>query len=522
MSNDVTEEFSNLRAMLWPIHRRELRKFLPLLLLIFFIAFNYNTLRTMKDTLVVATGKSSGAEVIPFIKVWVMFPGSILMTWVFARLCNRLSRENVFYVMLGVFITYFATFVLVLYPNSETIHPHAFADSLQSVLPLGLKGFVAMIRNWSFTIFYAVAELWGNIVLFLLFWGFANQVTHLSEAKRFYSILGIGANIAGIIAAQISQTISGVGYLPWIPYGTRAWDQQMMFLVGLVILTGFAAMAVFRWMHTHALDAESGETVAAVKGEVKGKMSMWKSFKELFTSPYLLSLAIIAIGYNIVINLVEVPWKHQMHEMLPNPSDYNRYMNQVLMMIGFIATFAAFFVTNNVIRLFGWTFTAMMTPVLLLLTSALFFTSFFFKENLHGLAATLLGSTPLALVVFFGTVQNCIARGAKYTVYDTTKEIAFVPLPQDTKIRGKAVIDGVCTRLGKSGGSIIHQILLISFSSVAGSLPYIAICIVATLAVWMVALIYMGRQFNALAAQEGSAEPVPAPTASKQEPVLQA
>ena len=77
------------------------------------------------------------------------------------------------------------------------MHPHQLADSLQAVLPVGCKGLIAMFRNWSFTIFYVICELWGSMVLSVLFWGFANEVTHITEARRFYSMLGLVASFAG-------------------------------------------------------------------------------------------------------------------------------------------------------------------------------------------------------------------------------------------------------------------------------------------------------------------------------------
>ncbi len=76
-------EFSRWRSFIWPVHHFELKKLLPMLLIFFLVSFDYNILRTLKDTLVV-TAKGSGAEVIPFIKVWGMFPGAIIMTYLFS------------------------------------------------------------------------------------------------------------------------------------------------------------------------------------------------------------------------------------------------------------------------------------------------------------------------------------------------------------------------------------------------------------------------------------------------------
>ncbi len=37
-------------------------------------------------------------------------------------------------------------------------------------------GPISILRNWTFCLFYVMAELWGSVVVSLLFWGFANQV----------------------------------------------------------------------------------------------------------------------------------------------------------------------------------------------------------------------------------------------------------------------------------------------------------------------------------------------------------
>lgn len=108
-----------------------------MLLIFFLISFDYNVLRTLKDSLLI-TAKSSGAEVIPFVKVWAMFPGAILMTLLFTWLSNRLARDTVFNIIISIFLVYFAVFTFILYPIRDSIHPHGFADYLQSALPPGI------------------------------------------------------------------------------------------------------------------------------------------------------------------------------------------------------------------------------------------------------------------------------------------------------------------------------------------------------------------------------------------------
>lgn len=498
-SKTEDDQFTGLKALIWPVHNHELKKLLPMLVIFFLITFNYNVLRTMKDALVV-TAKSSGAEVIPFIKVWVMFPGAIILTYIFTRLSNRFSRETVIYSILGLFLGYFFFFTYFIYPARESLHANSLADYLQSILPSGSKGFVSMVRYWSFTTFYAMSELWSNIILSLLFWGFANQVTKVAESKRFYSLFGIGINLSGVAAGACSMYFCLQEYNPRLPFGQDAWEQTMMILIALVLISGVVAIGLFRWMHTKVLTDPRYYDQKEALGDkkLKGKMSMRKNFSYLFKSDYLMSIATIVIAYNLVINLVEVVWKHQVRELYPNPQDYNLYMSQISTIIGAIATFTSVFVAGTSIRKMGWTFTALLTPVILFVTSICFFGFFFFKSELSSFSLAVFGATPLAMAVFFGSAQNIMSRAAKYTVYDATVQMSFIPLDPESKTKGKAAIDGVCNRLGKSSGSMIHQSLLLAFGNLTASAPYVAAFLFGSIAIWTSSTLWLGKRFNIL------------------------
>ena len=55
------------------------------------------------------------------------------------------------------------------------LHPHALADSLEAALPAGAAGMVALLRNWTYSLFFCACELWGGVVISLLFWSLANE-----------------------------------------------------------------------------------------------------------------------------------------------------------------------------------------------------------------------------------------------------------------------------------------------------------------------------------------------------------
>src|SRR6202000_1427601 len=120
----------------------------------------------------------------------------------------------------------------------EYIHPHGLADQLQSVLPSGFQGLITLFRNWSYTLHYAMSELWGTMIMTVLFWGFANEVSTIKDAKRFYAILGVGANIATIIAGQVSVFLSKPLWNIFPIFKDDPWGSSVAFSSLLVVIVG--------------------------------------------------------------------------------------------------------------------------------------------------------------------------------------------------------------------------------------------------------------------------------------------
>lgn len=493
----MSETFGKIRSFLWPIYRSELSKFLPVFLIFFLVGFNYSILRATKDALVI-TAPASGAEALPFLKVWAILPMAFLFTFLFTRVSNKLTRERVFYAMMSVFIVFFLLFTFVLYPFRDHLHPHEFADRMQAHLPLGLQGLVAVFRNWTFTAFYVMSEMWSTIIMTVLCWGFVNEITNVNDAKRFYGLLGVGINFSGVAAGQVATSLSQHVYNPHLPFGTDSWGQSIFFLNGIVILVGLICMGLFRWLHAKGFGYNSAGIEPHDHSSETFKMGLRKNFAYLAKSKYLICIAIIVVTYNIAINLVEVVWKDQVKQLYPNPSDFNAYMGKVLTVIGVIATTTSVFISGNIIRKLSWTSSAMISPLILVTTGIGFFSFLFFQDYGLGVVAGLLGSTPLAMCVFFGSLQNCLARASKYTLFDATKELAFIPLSKESRLKGKAAIDGVGSRLGKSGGSIIHQGLLVFFGTISLSTPYVALILLGAIGAWIVAVKSLGKKFNEL------------------------
>lgn len=484
--------------MLWPVHGFELKKLIPMLLLMFFINFNYTILRDTKDALIV-TAQGSGAETIPFLKVWGVLPVAILLMLVYAKLSNVLSKTRLFYATISGFLVFFLLFKFVLYPMKDILHPHGVADQLQAALPEGFRGLVAVFRNWTFSLFYIMSELWGSMALSLLFWQFANDITRVSESKRFYAMFGIGANIAMLPSGELIKYFARVGNNAGA--GVDGFGLTLNYLTFLVILAGVATMGIYWWINKNVLtDSRFYDASDVKKKKEKPKLPLKESFAYLMKSKYLLALSLIVIGYGVCIQLVEVTWKNQVKLQYPTGTEYVGFMGMFSQITSLLTIFMMLFVGGNVIRRFGWKTGALFTPVVLLFTGVAFFAFVIFRDQLGGFIS-MLGTTPLMLAVVFGTAQNILSKSTKYSLFDPTKEMAYIPLDQESKVKGKAAIDVVGARFGKAGGAMINQGLIVGTGSIALIAPYVAVVMLAILGVWIFAARSLGNQFTALTAQ---------------------
>lgn len=126
--------------------------------------------------MLVVTAPGSGAEIIPFLKTYVNLPAAIAFTVLYSKMNNVMSPSRVFYACITPFLAFFASFAAFIYPARDSLHPHAAADYLLAHLPVAFAPLISIFRNWTYAVFYTAAELWGSVVVSVLFWGLANQV----------------------------------------------------------------------------------------------------------------------------------------------------------------------------------------------------------------------------------------------------------------------------------------------------------------------------------------------------------
>lgn len=482
-----------LKSVIPPANER--KKLTPLALMFFCILFNYTILRDTKDVLMI-TAPKSGAEVIPFIKTYVNLPTAIGFTALYSKLCDKFEQKNVFYLCTVPFLVFFGLFAMIIYPNVGVLHPHGLVDAIAAMLPAGFSAPLSIIRNWSYTVFYVMAEMWGSVVASLLFWSFANEVTTVDEAKKYYPLFGMGANVALIFSGQYVKWVSAMrGRLP---PGIDAWGVSLKYLMGAVVASGGALIGLFKYMQDNVLTDPAcvdQEKQALKKKKKKTKMSMKESAQFLMNSPYIRDLAILVISYGMCINIVEVSWKSKLKAAFPNPNDYSVFMGNFSSCTGAVTLFMML-LGRTIFQKFGWRKAALVTPTMIGVTGACFFLLQLFAPAFAPIASAL-GTTPLMLLVLVGAAQNILSKSSKYSLFDPCKEMAYIPLDQDSKTKGKAAVDVIGNPLGKSGGSMIQQILIFAVGSLAAATPYLAVILIGLIFAWFKAANSLATQFEA-------------------------
>ena len=172
-------------------------------------------------------------------------------------------------------------------------------------------------------------------------------------------------------------------------------------------------------------------------------------------------------------------------------------MGMLQFILGVVSLCLAIFLGGNVMRKYGWRISAQLTPIVLGVTSVAFFSAYFMFPDFAQDHRLILGLSPLMLLVIFGSVHNVACKAMKYVLFDPTKEMAYIPLDQEAKIKGKAAVDLVGARFGKSGASWLQLFLidLLGAGSILGVVPLLVPCVLVVVAAWLFAVHNLNKRF---------------------------
>jgi len=370
---------------------------------------------------------------------------------------------------------------------------------LTQILPRGLAGGIAVFTNWTYSLFYVAGELWGDVVLSLLFWGLANEITRVSEAGIIYPLLGIGANVAQACSGVFMKFVT----TQWHPAGVASedmWGAKLKLFMTVVILCGFAIMACHKFIcdtekanpdsqmvaklreHEAKVAREASEELSSKKK--KKKVGLLDSLTFVLQSPEVACLAVMAVAQGLSSIIFQVAWKTQLRILRPDPTSYAAYMGDVQTYSGMVT--GIFMVAAPFLfKYLGWKGTLSVTPKTVIALGWVFFGTSIYAMR-HG--ALTQSSAILPILVLGGAVIYIVERAAKFSLFKPAEEMVYITLDEDSRTKGKAAVDVLGAQIGKTGGSFMQQGLIFAYGSIIGALPVLVCCHSAIAVCWLLAV----------------------------------
>ncbi len=204
MNNEKAAESKEI----FPIRKGEFTLFFTISMMMILTLYVYSILRNTKDVLILT---SIGAELLSVVKLYGVLPSAIIFMIVYTKLANSTTRLNIYYIMIVFFSVFFGIFALFMYPNMDVLKLDL--SKAQESVPY-LKYILLMVSYWPYTLFYIMSELWGSVMLSLMFWQLANQIVTVTQAKRFYPLFGFLGQI-GLLASGLTMKTLGKAGVSW-------------------------------------------------------------------------------------------------------------------------------------------------------------------------------------------------------------------------------------------------------------------------------------------------------------------
>ena len=500
MLDTQPQKFNKFQEYIFPIYKHELKKFVPMSFLMFCILFVYAFANGLKDIFIlyntnlwVGARPEETTSLISAIKLWYVLPSAVVAVIVFTALLNKFGPDKTFNITVVGFIIFYALYGFVLYPNSDSLilSEEKITEMVQGV-PIFFRTFITCFANWPFVAFYVISELWGSIMISSLFWQFANRVTLKHEVTRFFGLFSLVSSVGTVIAGSTIMN-----------YALNLDVHRVKVLMAGILITSTIILIIYAYINKLvAKDVRIYQAEHSPRGSSnKKKVSALEGIKILFKNPYLMLVSVLILSYGIAINFSEILMKAGMKEAF-DKSQYAKMQGMLSVFTGIFASVVVL-ISANILRKFSWKVSALVTPLTFLIVGGIFLSLVLYKQFV---SATLFGMSTVTLSAWVGIIHDALVRSVKYSLFDTTKSMAYIPLDEDTKTKGQAAVEMIGGRAGKAGSSAVQQIM-ISFprtlvtttGTVGGVLAYSPVIIAvffATVITWTFAVLRLNVRYE--------------------------
>jgi len=339
-----------------------------------------------------------------------------------------------------------------------------------------------MLSNWPIAFYYVAAELWGTYSLVVLFWQVANELFTPSEATESFPLFIFISSISIIIASFVLELLS--------------LTQDPLVTCTLTICSIGCAMMliVFALSRIYAPCFEN--SYVPKQSSKKKRPSFADGLSLTLTSPHVFYIGVCVFSFGMLVNFFELSLDHKLSLYYDNPKLLLEFQSWFTRAKGLLCILANV-INAFMLRRMGWFAVAMVTPCICILSANLFLFSCYHIEFLQTFIPQ--AASAEEFLVWIGCILLVLTYTCKYSFFDTTKELAFTPLPDTMKANAKAVADGICGRAGKSGSSLV-QACLISITAaqtVPDIIPYLMYLGALLSVFWIWSMFQLNKSYQA-------------------------
>ena len=294
-------------SFFFSFERSEYKKVFFLAILKFSVSFIYDTLTLLKEPLAALSGVEGGMSLINAIKGAGVFPASLAFVLLYTRLSNHYTPARLFYGICFFFLSFLLLYAFVLYPNDGLITPRQRAAGWLVRFPQQ-RHWIAFVCEWPHVLFFIFAELWGQVAIFILYWGTVSELCTIHEAKRMYPLFIMAGCLGGALAMLTSMRLNTI-YTTAAGYAT---------VVRLLVLTCSALLFGIMLLYT-IIRKTTPNALSLITKEQREAPSLWSSIVYIVTNPNLLAIATMVIACSVCMGLVDVSWREAVRALYSTP-----------------------------------------------------------------------------------------------------------------------------------------------------------------------------------------------------------
>ena len=297
--------------------------------------------------------------------------------------------------------------------------------------------------------------IWGKLYPLLLVsqcWLMVNEFFTTPQAKRLFGVIGTGGIVGGITGSAVA------GF-----FATLLGSERLLLLSALVLGACVGLLIII----DRTLEPLPVPVVAKQKDE--SPQSAWQALR---ASDHLRTIAFI-MGVTIIVStLLEWQFSKAVELFIPSEDGKTEFLGYFFTGLNVASVIIQFFLTSWVLRAFGVGVAMLLLPL-----------------------GILTGS--VGILINPGLWSAVLARGAegalRYSLDQSTRELLYLPIPLELKLRVKPLIDLVVYRGGTGVAGIL---LLVATGPLGFGMRQLALMVIVLIGFWLVLTLTMRREFH--------------------------